>query len=303
MLVISETYKEGFKMDRYQSAKITGILGMVGNIFLLVIKAVAGIMSNSQSLLADAFNSAGDIFSSCMTFIGNKISSKEADDDHHMGHGKAEYIYSMLISISMFMLSATMIKNVIQNLIHKEYMTYSTWLVIVCITTIITKLSLFIYTSYLYKKNKNILILANSKDHRNDVFITSLSLLSIILNKQIVFLDSIAGILISLWIMNTSIQLFKESYDVLMDKSMDEETKEKVLKIINKHKEVLRINHFNSTPVGYRYQISFTIFVDGNLTTFESHDIANSLEREIEKEIPEIYLSIIHVNPVAIDKE
>ena len=85
-------------MDRYQSAKITGILGILGNIFLCIIKAIAGIISNSQSLLADAFNSAGDIFSSLMTFIGNKISSKGADDDHHLGHGKAEYIYSLLIS-------------------------------------------------------------------------------------------------------------------------------------------------------------------------------------------------------------
>ena len=290
-------------MDRYKSAKITGIVGIIGNIFLLIIKSVAGILSNSQSLLADAFNSAGDIFSSLMTFIGNKISSKEADEDHHLGHGKAEYIYSLLISISMFLLSAIMIKNVITNLIHREYLTYSTWLIVVCIITIITKLALYIYTSTLYKKSKNILILANSKDHRNDVLITSLTLLSILFSNKYVYIDSIVGILISIWIMITSIKLFIESYDILMDKSMDEETKEKVLNIINKHKEVLRINHFNSTPVGYRYQISFTIFVDGNLSTFESHDIANTLEREIEKEIPEIYLSVIHVNPVDVSIE
>ena len=290
-------------MERYKSAKITGIVGIIGNIFLLIIKSVAGILSNSQSLLADAFNSAGDIFSSLMTFIGNKISSKEADEDHHLGHGKAEYIYSLLISISMFLLSATMIKNVITNLIHRVYLTYSTWLIVVCIITIITKLVLYIYTSALYKKSKNILILANSKDHRNDVLITSLTLLSILFSNKYVYIDSIVGILISIWIMITSIKLFIESYDILMDKSMDEETKEKVLNIINKHKEVLRINHFNSTPVGYRYQISFTIFVDGNLSTFESHDIANTLEREIEKEIPEIYLSVIHVNPVDVSIE
>ena len=290
-------------MDRYKSANITGILGMVGNVFLLIIKAIAGLASNSQSLLADAFNSAGDIFSSLMTFIGNKISSKEADDDHHMGHGKAEYIYSLLISISMFLLSVTMIKNVIENLIHREYLTYSNWLIGVCIITIAVKSALFIYTTILYKKYKNILILANSKDHRNDIFITSLTLLSILFSNQFVYLDSIAGILISLWIIYSSVSLFKESYDVLMDKSMDEETKNKVLKLIDRHKEVLRINHFNSTPVGYRYQISFTIFVDGRLSTFESHDIANALEREIEKEIPEIYLTIIHVNPVDVKEK
>ena len=84
---------------------------------------------------------------------------------------------------------------------------------------------------------------------------------------------------------------------------MNEETKNKVLKIINNHDEVIRFQHFNATPVGYRYQISFTIFVDGDLSTFKSHEIANKLERDIEKEIPEIYLSVIHVNPIKLEKK
>ena len=87
-----------------------------------------------------------------------------------------------------------------------------------------------------------------------------------------------------------------------MDKCMDNLTKDKVYEIIKKHKEVVKVNHFNTTPVGYQYQISFTIFVDGNLSTFESHDIANKLEREIEKKIPEIYLTVIHVNPIETKK-
>ena len=84
---------------------------------------------------------------------------------------------------------------------------------------------------------------------------------------------------------------------------MDDMTEKKVLEIIEKHKEVLKIQHFNSTPVGYKYQISFTIFVDGNLSTFESHEIADTLEKEINKEIPEIYLSVIHVNPMKVNKK
>ena len=83
-----------------------------------------------------------------------------------------------------------------------------------------------------------------------------------------------------------------------MDKTCPEEIKEKVIKIINKHKEIEKINHFNATPVGYRYQVSFSIFVDGNLSTFASHDIANKLEKEIDKEVEEIYLTVIHVNPI-----
>ena len=83
-----------------------------------------------------------------------------------------------------------------------------------------------------------------------------------------------------------------------MDKSINETDKQKVLDIINNYPEIKRIQHFNSTPVGYKYQISFTIYVDGNLSTFESHEIANRLEREIEEKIDEIYLSVIHVNPI-----
>ena len=291
-------------MDRFKATKISSILGIIGNIFLLIIKAIIGYITNSQSMIADAFNSAGDIFSSCMTFIGNKISSKEADEDHHLGHGKAEYIYSLLISITMILLSITVIKNAIFTLINKEYLNFSIWLIIICIITIITKFSLFIYTNILYKKHNNILIKANSIDHRNDCFITLTTLISVILSSMgFYFVDAIVGILISLWIFYTAIKLFMESYDVLMDKAMSEETKEKVLKIIDKHEEVIKIQHFNATPVGYRYQISFTIYVDGNMKTFDSHAVANSLEREIEKEIPEIYLTVIHVNPIEINNK
>ena len=291
-------------MDRFKATKISSVLGIVGNIFLLIIKGIIGYITSSQSMIADAFNSAGDIFSSCMTFIGNKISSKEADEDHHLGHGKAEYIYSLLISITMIVLSVTVIKNAIMTLVNKEYFEYSIWLIIICLITIITKFCLFLFTNKLYKKHNNILIKANSIDHRNDCFITTTTLISIILsNMGLYFVDAIVGILISLWIFYTAIKLFIESYDILMDKAMSEETKEKVLQIINKHEEVIKIQHFNATPVGYRYQISFTIYVDGNMSTFDSHAIANSLEREIEKEIPEIYLTVIHVNPTEIEKK
>ena len=100
------------------------------------------------------------------------------------------------------------------------------------------------------------------------------------------------------WIFISAIKIFKESYDVLMDKSIDEDTKKIVYDIIFSHKEIKKINHFNSTPVGYRYQISFSIFVDGNLSTFDSHDIADRLEDEIIEKVPSIYLVVIHVNPI-----
>ena len=290
-------------MNRFKSIKKASIFGIIGNLFLLIIKSIIGIITNSQGMIADAFNSAGDIFSSFMTFIGNKIASKPRDDDHNLGHGKAEYIYSMLISVAMFLMSLKIFINSFASLINNTKFIFSKWLIIVCIITILTKLILFIYTNYLYKKYNNLLIKANSKDHFNDVLLTSANLLSCIFAlKGIYFLDSIVGIGISLWIIITAFKIFKESYDVLMDKSISNETKEKVYEIIKKHKEIKKVIHFNSTPVGYRYQISFTIYVDGNMSTFDSHKIADKLEKEIDSKIEEIYLTVIHVNPIDVKK-
>lgn len=286
-------------MNRFNSTKKASIFGIIGNIFLMVIKSIVGFITGSEAMSADAFNSAGDIFSSLMTYIGNRISNKPCDEDHNLGHGKAEYIYSMLISISMILMSLLIFKDSFMSLINKSEYNFSMWLIIVCVITIIVKLLLFIYTNRIYKKYNNLLVKANSRDHLNDSIITTLNLISCLLSlKGIYFLDGVVGIIISFWIMYSSVKLFIESYHVLMDKSISVETKNEVFEIIDRHKEIKKVIHFNSTPVGYKYQISFTIYVDGNMSTFDSHDIANSLEKEIIKEIDEIYLAIIHVNPM-----
>lgn len=288
-------------MNRFKSAKKASTFGIIGNIFLLLIKGMIGIITKSQAMIADSLNSAGDIFSSLMTYIGNKIASQPRDEDHNLGHGKAEYIYSMLISIMMILMALIIIKDGTLSLIQSKKYIYSNWLIIVCIITILTKLALYLYTNKIGKKYNNLLIKANSKDHINDCILTTCNLISCVLAKQNIFIfDGIVGIIIGIWILITGLKIFKESYDVLMDKAISEETKKEVYKIIKQHNEIKRIQHFNSTPIGYMYQISLTIYVDGNMTTFESHEIADKLEKEITKNIDEIYLTVIHVNPINV---
>lgn len=290
-------------MDRFQSTQNASILGMIGNIFLLSIKTIIGIITNSQAMIADSVNSAGDIFSSLMTFIGNKIASKPKDDDHNLGHGKAEYIFSMLVSISMILVALKLLESSVRALLNPIGYTFSWWLVIVCITTISVKLFLYIYTHNLAKKHNNILLEANAKDHINDCIVTTFNLIASLLSLVgIIWFDGVVGIGISVWILWTGVKIFVESYNVLMDKSISEENRQKVLKIIMKHKEIKKVEHFNATPVGYKYQISFTIYIDGNLSTFESHEIANNLEKELDN-LEEIYLTVIHVNPIEIEKD
>lgn len=291
-------------MKRFKKVKIASILGIIINLFLFAIKVITGFITNSQAMIADAFNSGGDILTSLITFIGNKIASKPRDDDHDLGHGKAEYIYAMLISVVMIFTSLLILKDSVVSMFNHTIYNFSFWLIIVCIITIILKLFLYLYTRKIAKEEHNLLIKANSCDHRNDCILTTLSLISCILSfYNIYFVDGIVGSIISLWIIISSIQIFIESYDVLMDKSMSIETRNKVYEIINRHEEIKRINHFNATPVGYKYQISFTIFVDGNMSTFDSHEIADKLEKEINKNVEEIYLTVIHVNPIEKDNK
>ena len=131
-------------MERNKQASTASIFGIIGNVFLLIIKVIIGALSNSQAMLSDALNSAGDIISSFMSYIGSKISSKEADDDHNLGHGKAEYVFSLLISIVMIVFSFEVLINSIKSLFIEYDYNFSWYLILVCIITIITKLILFI---------------------------------------------------------------------------------------------------------------------------------------------------------------
>ncbi len=286
-------------MNRFENVKLASVFGIAGNVFLLIIKGTIGFITNSQAMIADTLNSAGDVLSSTITFLGNKVSSKPNDDDHNLGHGKAEYIYSMLISLIIGVMALKIFKDSLSSIFYRNTYEFSIWLVIVCIVTILVKFTLYIYTNRMSKKMNNILLKANSKDHRNDCVITTFNLISCGLNYfGIYVVDGIVGIVIAVWILISAIRLFKDSYDVLMDRAINEDAKNKVLNIIDKYEEIKKISHFNSTPVGYKYQISLSIFVDGNLSTFESHNIADKLEKEIVNNVEEIYLAVIHVNPI-----
>lgn len=277
--------------------KRAGILGIIGNIFLLIIKATVGFLSKSQAMIADSINSAGDIFASLMTFIGNHIASVPSDEDHNLGHGKAEYIFSMFIGIAMIVVSAKLFFDSIVTLILGEKLIFSWFLIIVCIVTIIVKLSLFLYTYLANKKYHSILLEANMKDHRNDCIVTTFTLISVILTLfNIYWFDGVVGIGISIWICYTGINIFMESYNVLMDISIDDKTKDLILKIAHNYNEIQDVKNIISTPVGDKYLVFITIGLDGNMSTFDSHSLADELEKSVTK-LNNVYKTVVHVEP------
>lgn len=285
--------------ERYEDSKRAGILGILGNIVLLIIKGAIGLITNSQAMIADAANSLGDIFASAMTSIGSKIASAPQDDDHNFGHGKAEYIFSLFISISMIVVSLKILYDSALSIIYKNEIIFSWWLIIVCIITIVTKLNLYLYSKNALKKFNNILLESNMKDHRNDCIVTSFTTISIILSLfGVYWVDGVVGIGISVWIFYTGMKIFIESYNVLMDKSINPETKEKIYAIIVKFDGVKEIVGMHTIPTGYKYILVLTIGVNGNMETFKSHSIADKLQKEIEDKFDVIDRVIVHVEPL-----
>lgn len=284
--------------NRFSQTKKVGILGIFGNIFLLLIKGFIGFTTKSQAMIADSINSAGDIFASLMTFIGNKISSAPKDDDHNFGHGKAEYIFSMFIGLSMIIVSFKLLYDSVLTLIFGSKLTFSWLLVITCFITIAVKAFLYLYTRSAAKKYDNILLKANMNDHRNDCIVTTFTLISVLLSlKGIYWFDSLTGIGISIWIGYTGFKFFIESYNVLMDISVDDQTKDLILDIVNSYKDIKSVQSISSTPVGYKYIIVLVINVDGNMSTFESHSLADTIEKSVCA-LDNVYKTIVHVEPV-----
>ena len=135
-------------------------------------------------------------------------------------------------------------------------------------------------------------------DHRNDCVLTTFTLISVLLSLvNIYWFDAVVGIGISIWIFYTGIKIFIESYNVLMDKSLDSKTKDIILDLIDTYSEIEKVDEIYSSPIGYQYIVTITIYVDGNMSTFDSHHIADDLEKNVEG-LDSIAKAIIHVHPI-----
>lgn len=290
-------------MQKHKEITKVAILGMLGNIILLLSKLIVGFMSNSQAMIADGLNSAGDVFASLMTYIGNKISSKPGDNDHPYGHGKAEYIFAMIISFSLLLVAFSIFRSAFNSLTSVNQFQYSNWLVVVAFGTIIIKISLFIYARSVGKKHNSLLAMANAQDHRNDVFVSLVTLIGIISGYyNIQFIDGFAGILISFWIAYTGIRIFTDAYSVLMDTNVNPTLMKKMADILNQIPGVDHIDAIISKPIGLSFLLIVKVSIDANLTVYEGHQISDKIKFELML-LDDIDDVVVHVNPAQFHPE
>ncbi len=261
-------------------------------------KFIIGIICSSQAMIADAIHSSEDVISSATSYIGIRISSKPKDDSHPYGHGKIEYIFSLLISISMILAAFTMLRECINSIIENQKVYFSIWLIVIATINILMKLALYIYTKFKYTKNNDILLKAAMEDHRNDMLLTSCTIISSIFSYyNISTIDGIIGSIISIWILIVGIKLFYCSYKVLIDTSMSREIHDEIMNEILKNEDITNIDDLISKPVGDKYILILRISMKKEKTINESHSIAKEIKNNLLNK--NIYLMdvITHINP------
>ncbi len=284
-------------MNKAKSISKMSILGIFFNLILLILKLLIGVFTMNQTMIADGLNSAGDVLSSVLSFIGNKIASTPNDDDHPYGHGKAEYIFSMFIGLTLIYVTFTIFKGGLSSIFEKKTFIYSPYLLLVAGITIVVKLGLYLYCDKLYKKFHSLLAHAAGIDHRNDVFITTLTLISAISGYFGYFLvDSIGSMFIALWLAYSAFEIVIGSYNVLMDTNIDKNLMTYYAKKIDHIEGLDHIDEITARPTGLNYILIVKVSVDAYMTVYDSHNIAKKIKLLLmeESSVDDV---IVHINP------
>ncbi|MCL2492343.1 MAG: cation diffusion facilitator family transporter [Coriobacteriia bacterium] len=283
-----------------------GIIAVVGNAVLAIIKLVAGFISGSAALIGDGIDSTGDVLIGAMTLIVAKIISKPADPEHPWGHGRAEAIATAALSFIIFFLGAQLIVNSVTNLIDGQSpMAPSVLALIVTVISIVGKIILARSQFILGKRAGSSMIQANGKNMTGDIMISLGVLFGLIVSMLTGtgYADSIVAVAIGAWIVWTAIGIFLEANLELMDGSKDLEPYKEIFDAVASVEGASNPHRARMRRIGGLWDISFDIDVDPNLTVYDAHLIAEELEDEIRLRMEDVADIMIHVEPPGDDQD
>ncbi|MGK9475586.1 cation diffusion facilitator family transporter [Melioribacter sp. OK-6-Me] len=268
------------------------------NIFLFLIKAIVGILSNSIAVISEALNSFTDILVSIGIKIAVKISKDKPDSKHQFGHNAAQPIAAFILAVFAFVVGINIVEESIKRLIKPHPINPIPEVYIVLLVTIITKIILSRYQISICKKYKSPAIKAASIDSINDVLASSIALVGFwgsVYNLE--YFDGIAGIMVAMFIFKSGYEVGRENIDYLMGRSAPAEFDSQLRNITMQIHGVKGINELRSHFVGDKYHIEIHIEVDKDIPTSISHDIGNKVRQSLE-ELDEIQKVFVHVDPI-----
>lgn len=276
------------------------LITIIGNVILTAFKLIAGFIGNSSAMISDAIHSGSDVLSTLVVIVGVKLSNKKSDIEHPYGHERLECVAAIILAIMLGITGVGIGIAGLNILIQGDTTipTPSTIALVAAVISIIVKEAMYWYTYFPAKKLNSGALLADAWHHRSDA-LSSIGSFIGILGAQLgfQFLDPLASIIISFFILKVSYQIFKDSINKMIDKSCNNELINEIKDIIYNNKDVKRIDDLKTRLFGDKIYVDVELSADANLTLLESHQVAQDIHDLIEKSVPLVKHCMIHMNP------
>ena len=277
---------------------LCGCFGIFLNIILFIAKFIAGTISYSVAMIADAFNNLSDAASSIVQILGFKLSSKKPDPEHPFGHGRIEYISGLIISFLILLMGFELLKSSIESFFAPKQISVNLISIIIMICSILIKFYMYYYNHSIAKKINSVTMEATAKDSLSDTISTIVVIISVIASKYTTFpVDAIAGLIVGLFILKAGYESAKDTIEPLLGNSPTKEFVEEIEKELLYHKPILAMHDLVVHDYGPgRRMISLHAEVPGNRDIFELHDVIDNAEVNIAKKFN--CSVVIHMDPV-----
>lgn len=275
-----------------------GVVGIILNAILFIVKFIFGLMINSIAVISDAFNNLSDIGSSLVSVIGANIGSKSADSEHPYGHGRAEYIASLVISFLIIAFGVELIRSSVDKIVNPQAVMPDTVAVIALLATIPVKLYMWCYNRYMGNKINSSVLLATARDSINDVIATAVTLAAAFISPYVSFpIDALAGVGVSLFIIFSGIRIAKDTVGKLIGKAPEPELIGKIEQRILKYSEISGIHDLMIHDYGPgRIIASVHAEMPSELSLIDAHNIIDRAENDIMNELNVDI--VIHIDPI-----
>ena len=288
--------------DFQKVANKVSAVTIVLNALLSVFKLVAGIIANSNAMISDAIHSASDVFSTIIVIIGVKISAKDSDKDHPYGHERMECVAALILSVVLFMTGLGIGIQAFNDIVRGNYENLQMpgmLALVAAMISIFTKEAMYWYTRFYAKKIDSAALMADAWHHRSDAF-SSVGALIGIAGSRLGYpiMDSIASLVIFVFIAKAAIDIFKDAISKMVDRSCGETMEKEIYDCVMKHEDVLGIDLLQSRMFGNKIYVDLEIEVNAEYTLEKAHEIAEEVQKDIEQSFPKVKHVMIHENPV-----
>lgn len=282
-------------------ANKVSIITIVQNILLSVFKLFAGIFAHSNAMISDAVHSASDVFSTIIVIIGVKLASKKSDKEHPYGHERLECVAAIVLSIVLLYTGIKIGSQAVKDIIGGNYQNLQKpgmLALVAAVVSIVTKEIMYWYTRHYAKKIDSSALMADAWHHRSDA-LSSVGALVGIGGAMMGFpvMDSVASIVIFVFIAKAAYDIFKDAMDKMVDHSCDDETEKEMRDFVLAQKEVLSVDLLHTRIFGNKIYVDVEIGVNGSYTLRQAHEIAEEVHEGIEKNFPKVKHVMVHVNP------